>query len=313
MKLNIATSLILSFFLVLQISFGQKAAILEKSFAPTVNENSLLWQIEGKDLSTPSYLYGTIHMIGKEDFYLSDAAKEMIAEAKLVTFEINMEDMNNIWSQLGLLMNVFMKDGKTLKDLLSDEDYKIVAEHFKKIGMPLFALEKIKPMFLSVFASGDMDMNSMASGEMVSYEMEILKIAQEGDKEIGGLETAEYQMSMFDSIPYQAQAEMLVESIKSSDSGSDQFDEMVKLYKNQDLQGMSKMLSSDEEGIGEYEDILLAGRNRNWIPIMGNMMEDQTTFFAVGAGHLGGEIGVVALLRKEGYTVTAINPTKPKP
>ena len=312
MKLNIATSLVLSFFLVLQVSFGQKAATVEKTLAPDASENSLLWQIEGKSLTTPSYLFGTIHMIGKDDFYLSDAAKEMIAEAKLVTFEINMEDMNNIGAQLGLMMNAFMKDGKTLKDLLSDEDYKVVDAHFKKIGMPLFLLERIKPMFLSVFASGDLDMNSMSSGEMVSYEMEIMKIAQEGDKEIAGLETAEYQMSMFDSIPYQAQADMLVESIKSTDSGSDQFDEMVKLYKNQDLQGMSKMLSSDEEGIGEYEDILLAGRNRNWIPIMGEMMMDQPTFFAVGAGHLGGEIGVVALLRKEGYKVTAINPTKPK-
>jgi len=210
------------------------------------------------------------------------------------------------------MMNAFMKDGKTLKDLLSDEDYKVVDEHFKKIGMPLFLLERIKPMFLSVFASGDMDMNSMASGDMVSYEMEIMKIAQEADKKIDGLETAEYQMSMFDSIPYQAQADMLVESIKSTESGSDQFDDMVKLYKNQDLQGMSQMLSSDEEGIGEYEDILLAGRNKNWIPIMGEMMESQPTFFAVGAGHLGGEVGVVALLRKEGYKVTPINPSKPK-
>ena len=90
---------------------------------------------------------------------------------------------------------------------------------------------------------------------------------------------------------------------------------MIEMYKNQDLQAMGKMLTSDEAGgIGDYEDMLLSTRNRNWIPVMSEQMKAQPTFFAVGAGHLGGAVGVVALLREKGYKVTAINPvasTKP--
>jgi uncharacterized protein YbaP (TraB family) len=198
-----------------------------------------------------------------------------------------------------------MEDGKTLRDLLNDEDYKVVSEHFDKIGMPLFMLERIKPMFLTVLASGDMSPGSLNSGEMLSYEMEIMKLAEDSKKKMGGLETMEFQMSVFDSIPYEAQAKMLVESIKSTNAGDEEFEKMMQLYLNQDINGMVEMMG-DEEGIGQYEDLLLVTRNKNWIPVMGEMMKQQPTFFAVGAGHLGGKMGVVALLRQEGYTLEPV-------
>ncbi len=273
--------------------------------APTSDENSLLWEISGKELSTPSWLYGTIHLIGKDDFFLTDSTRLFIGRSEMVVFEINMEDMTDITAQLGLLMKAFMDNGKTLKDLLNEEDYKLVQDHFAEIGMPLFMFERIKPMFLTVMASGDMSPTAMSSGEMVSYEMEIMEISQAVGKKMGGLESMEFQMSVFDSIPYEAQAQMLVESIKSSDEGNEEFAKMVELYKTQDIQGMVEMMG-DSEGIAEYEDLLLNTRNKNWIPVMGEMMTTQPTFFAVGAGHLGGENGVVALLRKEGYRVKPV-------
>ena len=95
---------------------------------------------------------------------------------------------------------------------------------------------------------------------------------------------------------------MLVESIKVEDKSADQFDEMVKLYKAQDIEAMQSMMDA-EESLSEYGDLLLVQRNHNWIPVMAGMMAEQPTFFAVGAGHLGGEEGVVALLREAGYTL----------
>lgn len=91
---------------------------------------------------------------------------------------------------------------------------------------------------------------------------------------------------------------MLVDAINSEDtSGNDEFARMVEMYKNQDIQGMQSMMSDSEDGLGKYEDLLLVGRNRNWIPVMEGMMRENITFFAVGAGHLGGKQGVVNLLR----------------
>lgn len=289
----------------LQTGIAQQNKVA-KSLAPTVEENALLWEINGNGLEHPSYLFGTIHMIGKNDFFLPEGTQAVFEKSKMVTFEINLEEMNNMAAMMPLMMQAFMKGDTSLQDLLSKEDYRVVADHFEKIGLPMMFLDRIKPMFLSALTSEDALKMSQDPGEIVSYEMEFMEMARKGGKTMAGLETAAYQMSMFDSIPYGVQADMLVESIQSGSSGNDQFQQMVDLYKNQDLFGLQEMLASDEEGIAKYEDLLLIRRNRNWIPVMEKMMADQPTFFAVGAGHLSGEEGVIALLREKGFTVKPI-------
>jgi uncharacterized protein len=275
-------------------------------YAPTKDENSLLWEISGKGLEKPSYLYGTIHIISKDDFFLTDPTVTSFNKSEKVVFEINMEEMNNPFMMFSLLKNLTMPEGVTLETLLSPEDYKFVHKKFGELGFPPFLtgmFDKVKPLFLTAFASGDMDPQGMQNGSMVSYEMEFMEMAQNLELEMGGLETIEFQMSVFDSIPYKDQATMLVESMRVGEDGKDEIDILVELYKNQDLVGMEKMFSAESGGLGDWDDILLNKRNENWIPIMEKMMPEKVTFFAVGAGHLVGENGVVALLRKQGYVV----------
>ncbi len=288
---------------------GQEAAPVQLEKPLMQLENSLLWEISGNGLASPSYLYGTIHMIDKKDYFLTEETKVAFKKAQKATFEIDMAELNNIFSQVSLMMGAMMKNGHTLKTLLNAEDYKLVSGHFEQIGFPMFLVDRIKPMFLATLAGGDLSPESlMGGGDMMSYEMEFMAMAEEQEKETGGLETAAYQMSMFDSIPYKAQADMLVESIKTADEddGVDQLQEMVDMYKNQDINAMVRLMEGDED-LGEFGDLLLNNRNKNWIPVMGEMMREQVTFFAVGAGHLGGKEGVINLLRDEGYEVKSLH------
>ena len=212
---------------------SQQAVGSDGSAGIPKTENALLWEISGKDLKQPSYLYGTIHMIGKEDFFLTDATKEAFAKTNKVTFEINMEDMTDMSKIMPLMMKAFMANDTTLQDLLTDDEYQQVADYFEKMGLPMMFLNRIKPMFLSALTSGG-DVNIMdggSSSDIMSYEIELMDMAKKEDKTIDGLETAEYQMSMFDSIPYKVQAKMLVESINTEGGGEDQLAELVKLYK----------------------------------------------------------------------------------
>lgn len=282
------------------LAWGQTSAPLEKS---------LLWEIEGNGLKKPSYLYGTIHMIGKDDFFLTDETRAAFDKTEQVVFEIDMEEMNNMFVQFSLLMDLFMEDGQTLRGLVSQEDYDLVKAHFEEIGLPLMLLERIKPLFLSVFASGDISQEGFASGEVVSYEMEFMEMAQAAKKDISGLETIEFQMSIFDSIPYKDQAAMLVESIKAEggESGGMDFKALVEVYKSQDLEAMQQTIEEEGASVSSYENILLSGRNANWIPIMAKKMQKKSCFFAVGAAHLGGPNGVIALLRKEGYSLRPLH------
>ena len=287
---------------------GGKVVYAPEKIVPT--EKSVFWKISGNGLKKPSYLYGTIHLIPKDGFKLPAAVTNAMNDSKRVAFEIDMKEMTNIRTQMSLITKSFMAGGKTLKDLLSPEDYALVKAKMEEKGLPSGMFERMKPMFLSTLVTNGDESPSAATGNMTSVEMELYRLSRKRKLESAGLETAAYQMSIFDSIPYEAQAKMLVDGLRetgASNDGKSELDNMIQLYRDQDISAMQSMISDTQYGMSNYEEILLNKRNRNWIPVMGRMMREKPTIFAVGAGHLGGPGGVVALLRKEGYRVEVFN------
>ena len=282
-----------------------------------VLENALLWKISGNGLEKDSYLYGTIHIIDADDFFWPKNTMETFNKSEKVVFEIDLDEMSDMSNIFGMMTKIMMKDGMTLKKLLSDEDYTVVTDHFKDMGLPMFMLEKMKPMFLTIFAEGDMDMGAMAGGgdpsaaTTKSYEMEFYELANNTEKEVFGLETMDDQISLFDSIPYSDQATMLVETIKASkeaDSGAaSEMELLTKMYLNQEINDMVAAIEDEDSEFAGFEDLLLNDRNQKWIPQMSAYMKAGTTFFAVGAGHLAGQEGVINLLRTVGYELTPLS------
>ncbi len=268
------------------------------------DSNALLWKIESETLAQPSYLFGTIHIIDSANYFLPNGFYNAIDASKEVVFEIDMNEMEDPSKVFEILPKIMMKNDTSLKDLLTEEEYKIVEKKLSSKGLPIFMLEKIKPMFLTVIADMDLQPNALKTGVYLSYETEISKLAQEKNISVSGLETIDYQISIFDSIPYNAQAEMLVKSMSKKHDSSN-LDYIIKLYKNQDIEEMYKMIKT-EETTYKYEKYLLTNRNKNWIPIIEDKIANRATLFAVGAGHLGGKTGVINLLKNKGYSLTPV-------
>jgi len=222
-----------------------------------------------------------------------------------LALEFDLEDAMDLGSQLAIFQKAFMRNDTTLSDLLSDEDYQIVKNYFSELGIPLFLLERIKPLFLTVFSSSDLFGSNINMDNVKSYELELMEKAKMSGKEIVGLESMEYQMSIFDSIPYTYQADMLVSSIRESEGDNNTLDTLVHYYLLQNLP-MLDILINQDSSINTYRDILIDNRNKNWIPVMEDLMKEEPVFFAIGAGHLGGDFGIIPLLRKSGYELKAI-------
>jgi uncharacterized protein YbaP (TraB family) len=267
-------------------------------------EKSLLWEISGNGLAKPSYLYGTIHMICKDDAALGDSLVAAIERTDRVYFEV---DMDNLMEMLTALKDFKMKDDTTLADLLSKEDYETVKEYMesKSTILPFSKLETYKPML----ASSLLMESGIGCEESVAMEQLILEVAKKNKKRVEGLETMSYQASIFDSIPYKLQAEQLLKYVKDGGNqpGADkQFEEMIEAYKAQDIEKLGQFIATEDGGLGNYEDILIFHRNRNWVEKLKAIMPGKSLTIAVGAGHLAGEKGVIKLLRQEGYTVRPI-------
>ncbi|HEX6915418.1 MAG TPA: TraB/GumN family protein, partial [Chitinophagaceae bacterium] len=166
--------------------------------------------------------------------------------------------------------------------------------------MSLSLLSRAKPIMLM-----SMVYPSLLGCNPEGWETRFMQMAGEKQMEVLGLEKVEDQISVLDSIPYSVQAEMFMKTMYNLDSTKASFSKMMEVYQKQDIEEMNHMTSTDED-FGEYEEVMLRKRNRNWIHVMREAMKVQPTFFAVGAGHLGGTDGVISLLRKEGYSVTAV-------
>ena len=287
---------------VLLICFGMAGchAQQEHSFTVQKNNNTLLWQVSGNGLKHPSFLFGTFHLLCKDDIHFSDPLKEAVKESNEIYMELDMDDPSTLLSGM-LYMN--MQDGKKLSDLYTPEEYKKLETYFTdSLNTPMIMFQRAKPYFLVALLYPKMMDCSSPSG----VEEELLKIAKENKKEIKGLETMQFQASVFDSIPYEWQAKELLKNIDSFSTYKNEFDEMIELYKNQELDSMQNMVGASEFGSDKYEDILLKDRNKKWVKELSEIMKNESVFVAVGAGHLSGDNGLINLLKKDGYIVSPL-------
>lgn len=259
-------------------------------------KNSLLWEVEGNGIMT-SYVYGTFHLLPQADFSLRSEITEAFDRSQQIVLELDMDDPG---MQMEMMKNISMKDGKTLDQFLNEEELELLDVQLRSsAGFGLAQAKTFKPFMVETLI-----LPSFIEGTPASYELTFVQRAKGQKKEILGLETVEFQTSLFDEIPYEDQAEDLVEMLSDRSAMESIFEQMIKVYKEEDIEGLYNA-SADYFNAQELE-VLLHKRNRDWIPKMGEMAKDKSTFFAVGAGHLGGDDGVISLLKKAGYKVKPV-------
>lgn len=276
-----------------------KKTLLYFLLVSSFSQAQLLYQITGNGLAQASFLYGTIHMLPKEQFELSNSLKRAFDASATIAMEV---DLNMSGAEkIAIAQKVLLPEGKTLKDYMAEQDY---------LQLKMYCMDslhwneskferssKLKPMFFSSVLMQE------SMSKMASYEMEFNKMAKKKNKKTIGLETIDFQLGLFDQLPMQTQVDMLK---KDYNSDLKMFDTLLACYLQEDLEKLNVLMNAETAAYPEFNALLLINRNKSWIAPMGTQMRKESTFFAVGAGHLGGPEGVVSLLRSAGYTVTAI-------
>lgn len=264
------------------------------------DHSSLFWEISGNGLKKPSYVFGTIHIIAEQDFFFPKYMEKALKKSKKLIMEV---DLTDVMGQINMLQLTMLDSGKTLADLYNKEDYAFIRQTvLDSFQINIEQFNFMKP----IFVQQQLFSTNIISGGMKSYELHLLNLAVKYRKQTGGLETADEQLRILDSIPLSAQAAMLLEGLKNIHHQRKQLANMVQMYKSQNVEGLSQMLSEGEE-LGAHADALLANRNRKWIPLIENEIKKQSVFIAVGAGHLGGPNGVIQLLKQRGFLLRPIN------
>jgi uncharacterized protein YbaP (TraB family) len=249
-----------------------------------------------------AFVFGTMHLIQKEYFFFPDFLKNIIKESDKVVLEVG-DEINNPLKAMALLR---LEDGKSLFDFFDEKQTDSIvhwAENDLGMTESMFTMTfgQMKPFAVVSLASAE-DMLS----DSESYEQSIMKIQKEAGIPLEGLESLEEQMSIFDDLTDEEQATMVMDAIRGGDEAKQQLEDMLRLYRSQNIDSMYMMIHDEGDVIADKENEFLTKRNQKWIPRMEKQMKGKRVFFAVGAAHLGGEEGVLELLRREGYKVTSI-------
>ena len=262
------------------------------------NENALLYRVSGKGIQ-PSYVFGTIHITC--DAKLDGAVNKALDATAQLYLELDMDDAA---MQTEMMQLMPMQNGTTISALLTNEDFKILDDYMQaKLNLSAKMIDTYKPFIISA-----MFLTTLLDCKPQSIESELMRISALQNEPVFGLETVKEQMSIFDKIPYQLQAEELIKSIKNDfKEDKKEINQMLKSYAMKDLNEMQRLTKETKSTMmTDYEDLLLTNRNKNWIPIIEKVSKEKPTFFGVGAAHLLGKEGVISLLRQNGYIVEAI-------
>lgn len=265
-------------------------------------DNALLYELTGPGIVTPSYLYGTFHLVCPTDLTITDVMKKAVSDSQQLYLELDMDDP----AMMGSMMKAMtMTGGKTIKDYLKPDDYTLLDAYLKqKMNMSLTQVSTMKPIALT-----SLMYMTVLPCQPASYDLTFAQMVAKDKKEVLGLESLDAQLAALDNIPMEEQLKGLVDMAKKPEEAKQEFNALLAAYKAHDIARMMTMMKSSQFSGGDfaqYEDALLGKRNANWIPVIEKAAKEKATFFAFGAGHLGNDKGVVNLLRKKGYTVKAV-------
>ena len=202
-----------------------------------------------------------------------------------------------------ILSKALLPEGKTLNETLSPATYQAVRQKVESLGMDIAALKRMKPWFLSL-SLVVMKMQQLGYDAQHGVDRHLFDRARKSKKEILGLETADFQINLLDSLPAKTQEESLLQTLKELDQFETEFEQVVRAWAAGHQKQLDNLLL---ESFKEYPDVyakLISERNRNWLPkIESHFQGGNKTLVVVGAAHLVGRDGVVELLKRKGYSV----------
>lgn len=267
--------------------------------AQPVKSSSLLWEIRGNGIERPSYIFGTFHLMCKGDFAVTDKLGDRISAASRFYGELKMDDPG---MQMKMMKLMIMPE-RSLKSMIADSDYERVNSRFTNIsGVPFTLMDHMRPFL----AASLLAIKSTPCEDVVQPETEMMNYATGKKLQVLGLETVEEQLAAIDREPLDSQVADLVRTVLNFDSVKNASVQLLNVYKKRNIDTLYSFMK--KTGISEDMELaLLNERNRKWVPLIEKAMHEQPSFFAVGAGHLGGPAGVINLLRKRGYNVRPIS------
>lgn len=260
-----------------------------------------LWKIQ--DADTTIYLFGTIHLLPKGLRWFAGPIERAFDTSDEFVSEIAESDPAVV--QRVMIEKAFLPPDQTLRGLLGPAEKTALEKALAGNKLPLNAVDRFEPWYAGVYLS---TVPLLSAGYAAENGVEATLEARSkvlGKRRVG-LETIEYQLGLFDTLPADVQRRYLAEIAKHSPTIRAQLTQMVEQWKRGNAAKLAELMNADEDDPHMVE-VLLTARNRAWSQwIKARMDRPGKVFLAVGTGHLAGKDSVLEQLTALGYTVTRL-------
>ena len=260
-----------------------------------------LWKVSGKTGSV--YLVGSVHLLTQDFYPLSPALEAAFGESDLLVEEADLAELLAPAAQMQMLARGMLPANTTLDTVVSPSTFALVVARASELGLPVEPLKRFKPWSLGLMLASLQWQKSGFDGEL-GLDRHFYDQARASGKRVQGLETAEFQISRLDGLSGDQQERLLAETLKDLDTELSNLTMLVEAWKAGDVATVERIVLADVKQEPLIYQRLLVDRNRNWLPEIEKLVErPRPAFVVVGAAHLVGPEGLVALLSAKGYRV----------
>ena len=259
---------------------------------------------------------GTVHIPDPRLDQIVAAITPRLREADLLILEVNTETEK---SMMRLMVEqpdtLFITEGPSLIDLLSEEDWALLSKDLAARGVPTFMAAKFQPWFMAMMISIPVcALEAMQSGA-AGFDKQLEAIAGYNGVPTAALDTPDVLFEIFGDEPMEDQLAALRASLSVASQNVDMIATTLDSYfsgRHREFWELARITMEDidvegAEGMfNEMEQSLLIERNQKWAPIIAGLVPGKTVVLAIGAAHLSGETGMLRSLEKLGYQLSPL-------
>jgi uncharacterized protein YbaP (TraB family) len=260
-----------------------------------------LWKVRG-DHNT-LYLLGSVHVLSRKNYPLKPELNNAFDNSGRVVFEIDLGRFTTKNFRREFRQTALYPAWQSLSKKVSPETIELLKVVLPAYGLTLKRVERLKPWFIAEWLSSR-TLEMAGFSESLGVDIYFFHRARAAGKPVFGLETLRDQAQIFDHFNDEENERYLLGTLATLASYPTSVGRLVDAWQSGNVALLDKILNQDKHSDPLTHEALFSERNTKWVPEIEALSHESENYLViVGAGHLVGEDGVVAQLKRAGYSV----------
>lgn len=260
-----------------------------------------IWSIE-RDGKT-SWLVGSLHVLTPDAHPLPAAMEQAFGKARTLMEETDVNDIASPEIMGVVATKGLFSNGESLQTVLPAATYAMLTQRMTATGLPMDMVRMMRPWMAEITLSG-LELQKAGFDPELGVDLHYRRKAADNKMALSMLETPAEQIDYLAGLPMDVQVTQLRKTLEEGDTELKEVREIAAAWRAGDTVAIERLLLKSMKDSPAFYQSLVVDRNRRWIPRIETCLSTGSCFVVVGAAHMVGSDGLIAMLRQKGYRIT---------